>query len=183
MLHYWLSLALFCSRDRTDPDKSYIVLDRWNILWPLPVEKLFYFLTHSRTIFCSFVLSLKFLAHNLQCISGEVHSILCYPPGTILLRSLPQDVNNRDSLMLELITYIMEHFKHFGSGEWPTCTPKSWVLWDTSNSIAEVKVAKPAKCIFCLGLWAVYWDAWDLMSWDGEFKYMHHFVHLEEQRT
>lgn len=117
MVNYWLSLALFYSKDRTDPDKSYIVLDRWNILWPLPTENLFYFLTHSGAIFCSFFFFffLKFLVHNLQCISGEVHSILCYPPGTILLRSLLQDVNNKDGLTLELIICTMEHFKQL---EW-----------------------------------------------------------------
>lgn len=116
MVNYWLSLALFYSRDRTDPDKSYIVLDRWNILWPLPTENLFYFLTHSGAIFCSFFFFLSKVFSPQLTVHFRWSSLhIIYPPGTILLRSLLQDVNNKDSLTLELIICTMEHFKQL---EW-----------------------------------------------------------------
>lgn len=107
MVNYWLSLALFYSRDRTDPDNSYNVLVRWSILWSLPTENLFYFLTHSGTIFCSFFYFLSF--YSTTCSAFQVRFTPYF--ATVLgPYCLPQYINN-DSFSLKLITCIVKHCK------------------------------------------------------------------------
>lgn len=69
MVNCWLGLLIFCSRDRIDPDKFYVVLDRWNILFPLPTWEFILLSDSSR----NYILFIFFLYTKVFCQDVTVH--------------------------------------------------------------------------------------------------------------